>query len=108
MLANIFRLLGLLLARVISSDDATEEGHPLELLSQLFTFYLGSRSALQKCCTACVISEWATAVAVHHSMHRSTILQKSFNMRIIEKNVTRNIVHYSVLTVFYHNYMFML
>ena len=37
---------------------------PVELLSQLFTFYLSSRSALQKFCTAYVISEWAAASKV--------------------------------------------
>jgi len=59
-------MLGILLARVVDiSPTVAAEGSPVELLCQLFTFYLGSRSALQKCCTAYVISEWAAAVKVH-------------------------------------------
>ena len=63
--ATVCRLLGILLARVVDvSPTVIQEGCPIELLSQLFIFYLGSRSALQKSCTADVISEWAAAVKV--------------------------------------------
>jgi len=63
------RLLGILLARVIDlSPTVTQEGCPVELLGQLFIFYLGSRSALQKSCTAYVISEWAAAMKVFCSI----------------------------------------
>lgn len=59
-------MLGALLARVINSSiTGTQQQRPLELLSQLFIFYLSSRSALQKSCTAYVISEWAAALTVH-------------------------------------------
>ena len=65
----VFRLLGVLLARVINSPVAiTQERSPVELLNQLFTFHLSSRSALQKSCTAYVISEWAAASVSHCCM----------------------------------------
>jgi len=65
LLLLLYRLLGILLARVIDiSSTVTQEGCPIELLCQLFIFYLSSRSALQKCCTAYVISEWAAAMKV--------------------------------------------
>jgi len=65
----LFRLLGVLLARVFDNTAIVSgEQKSLELLSQLFIFYLDSRSALQKSCTAYVISEWAAALKVHCSM----------------------------------------
>jgi len=74
-LLAVCRLLGMLLSRVIadSTSAVTHDRCPLELVSQLFTFYLGSRSALQKYCTAYVISEWAAALPVHCSLHTDTL-----------------------------------
>jgi len=63
----------MLLAQVVDISLVIQEGSPVDLLSQLFIFYLGSRSALQKCCTAQVISEWAAAVKVFCCTHLPVI-----------------------------------
>ena len=58
-----FRLLGLLSTYVTRLGSYTLEGiacSPIEALGKLFVFYLGSKAALQKICTAYTIIEWVT------------------------------------------------
>ncbi len=56
-------MLGLLSTYVTRLGSYNLEGipcSPLEALGKLFVFYLGSKAALQKMCTAYTITEWIT------------------------------------------------
>jgi hypothetical protein len=64
-------MLGLLAAKISCLDSSTncngaeeQELSPLESLGRLFSFYFGSRSALQKSCASYVVAEWASIVKV--------------------------------------------